>query len=134
MGLQKVGNKSVYKNDSFGITSDWLVSILCIIYAITSVVLGEKNLIGMSLYGFNVVYAIVIIIVYWVLRNKQSNNLSLIADSMLQHSSPEKFNHAESKLTSFRKLMLGLSNVPVVLLIIYFVVIKYFSQILFMKM
>jgi len=91
MGLQKVGNKSVYKNDSFGITSDWLVTILCIIYAITSVVLGEKNLIGMSLYGFNVVYAIVIIIVYWVLRNKQSNNLSLIADSMLQHSSPEKF-------------------------------------------
>ncbi len=104
---------SVYKNKPFGVMSDWLVTVFCIIYIVASFILGNKQLISGPLAGFNVVYSLIIIMVYWIMRNKYTD--SIVKDNKKEY---------ESKLTSFRKLMLGLSNVPGFVTIIFFVVRK----------
>ncbi len=125
MGLEKNGNKSFYKNDSFGIASDWLVTIFCIIYFIVSLMLGNTEVISMNFCILSVLYSFILLVVYWVIRNNKTKFLNITAETMLSYSTPEKFNEAEDDITSFRKLMLYLSNVPVVLIIISIVMVKY---------
>jgi hypothetical protein len=147
MGLEKDGkNNLVFKDEAFGVASNWLVTIFCIIYIILGFVLGEKGYIVGLLYGFNIIYPIIILIVYWVLRKKQTDNLLEMASSVNLNTksltnpkftgekntitnnlkkSIKNFNDSESKLTSFRKLMLVLSNVPGFITIIYFIVLKF---------
>ncbi len=67
MVLVKEGSLTVYKNDSFGTASDWLVTILAVIYIVATVLLGNKEMIPIELihlFGFNIIYSIIIIIVY----------------------------------------------------------------------
>ncbi len=103
----------VYKNESFGVMSDWLVTVFCVIYIVASFILGNKQLISGPLAGFNVVYSLIMIMVYWIIRNRYID--SIVRDNMKEY---------DAKLTSFRKLMLGLSNVPGFITIIFFVVRK----------
>lgn len=107
---------SDFKEDSFEIATNWLVTILCIIYGILSIYFTDSTLPYRELLGLCIFYIIIILIIYWVLNKKKINNLKdLLYNSMNKET--DKIKLERSEFTKFKKLMLILSNVPFLYLI-----------------
>lgn len=108
---------SNFKENSFGIAANWLVTIFCILYIMLS---GYYFDIQKNILAFCIFYEIVILIIYWILNKRKINNLSnLLYNSMNKETNDIK--QEKSKLTKFKTLMLILSNVPLLYFIYYLI-------------